>query len=269
MKKLSITLLVFMCIGIMTFTGCKKDEEVDSPDNPSGTTSKDSWAHLINETKYEAKVSGNKLTYGSHTYTVNGEIKLDGTEFKKATASVSFTHVPSGYTEFEAVYNNLLSKSLQGTAAMLPMAYEIYARDAALGERCLKLLCNSNETVAGIVRQLKSKFNHSTYSPEKDLYIQRFLPAALLKDAAYNNGYTPSEPYTVEMCRSANEPQKTTLSSYGTVYYLYILAPGGWDSFQRQVEVWQAEGSDVYKVYNCPSTYTQCKNIIGIWKGLK
>ena len=237
--------------------------------NNGGSTSGDSWAHLINETAHEVQINGNTMTYGTHVYTLNGQINLNETNFQTPTAYVTFTNVPSGYTEFEAVYSNFLGKSLHGTAAMIPMAFEIYARDAALGERCLNLLCNSTSTVSGIVRQLKNKFNYSAYSPENDLYVQRFLPAATLKGAAFNNGYNPTEPYTVEMVRSANAPQETTITGYGTNYYLYILAPGGWDSFQRGVEVWQAMGSDMYKVYNCPSTYTQCKNIIGTWNGLK
>ncbi len=265
LNKWGKTLMVaLMGIGMTTFTGCEKN-----PTGGGGSTSGDSWAHLINETPHQVQINGNTMRYGDHVYTLNGQINLNETNFQTPTAYVTFTNVPSGYTEFEAVYSNFLGKSLHGTAAMIPMAFEIYARDAALGERCLNLLCNSTSTVSGIVRQLKNKFNYSPYSPENDLYVQRFLPAATLKGAAFNNGYNPTEPYTVEMVRSANAPQETTITGYGTNYYLYILAPGGWDSFQRGVEVWQAMGSDMYKVFNCPSTYTQCKNIIGTWNGLK
>ena len=275
-KTLMIALLG---IGMVTFTGCGKDDPQPTPDptptptptpNPDPTpTSGDSWAYLINETPHDAVVNGNTLTYGDHVYTVNGEIELNGTVFNQPTAYVTFTNIPSGYTEFEAVYNNLLGKSMQGTAAMIPMAMEIYARNADLGERCFNLICKGSATVSEIVRILKTKFNYSPYSPENDLYVQRFLPAVTLKDAAYNNAYTPSEPYTVQMCRSANAPQPYSLDAYGTVYYLYILAPGGWDTFQRGVEIFQAEGSDMYKVFQCPAVYTMCKNIIGTWQGLK
>lgn len=267
--------IVLMGIGLVAFCSCDKNPTSNpdpEPVNPGGggsSTSGDSWANLINETPQEAVVNGNTLTYGDHVYTVNGEINLDETNFQSPTAYVTFTNVPSGYTEFEAVYNNLLGKSIQGTAAMIPMAMEIFARDADLGERCFNLICNGSATVSGIVRILKTKFNYSTYSPEGDLYIQRFLPAATLKGAAWDNGYNPTEPYTVEMVRSANAPQETSITGYGTDYYIYILAPGGWDSFQRPVEIWQAKGSDMYKVFNCSSAYTQCKNIYGTWNGLK
>lgn len=276
-----VLMIACLGIGLMTFSSCKKDEPVNptpdpvtptpDPVNPGGggTTSGDSWAYLINETPHEAVVNGNTLTYGDHVYTVNGEIDLNGTVFNSPTAYVTFTNVPSGYTEFEAVYNNLLGKSMQGTAAMIPMAMEIYARDAALGERCFNLICKGSATVSEIVRILKTKFNYSTYSPEGDQYIQRYLPAVTLKGAAYNNGYNPTEPYTVEMCRHANPPQPYSFDAYGTVYYLYILAPGGWDTFQRGVDIFKPDNSDLYKVMQCPAVYTMCKIINGTWNGLK
>ena len=264
MNKKNLTFMVaLMSIILMGFTSCEK---ISGGGNSS---SGDSWANLVNETSHEVQVNGNTLTYGNHVYTVNGELNYSSTIFNTPTAYVTFTNVPSGYTEFEAVYNNLLGKSPQGAAAMVPMAIEIYARDASTGERCFNLLCNSDATVAGIVRILKTKFNYSQYSPENDQYVQRYLPAALLKGASYTNGYKPIEPYTVEMCANPNGIQDAPLTG-GTVYYSYILAPGGWDSFQRTVEVFQAYGSNMYKVSNCPSTYTQCRNIQnGLWAGLK
>ncbi|MBQ9230978.1 MAG: hypothetical protein IJ190_07320 [Prevotella sp.] len=48
--------------------------------------------------------------------------------------SVVFTNVPSDYEEFEAVYRKFLGKSAQGTAAMIPMVMEIYARNARISE---------------------------------------------------------------------------------------------------------------------------------------
>lgn len=278
-------MLVLMSVSFLAFTSCTpKDEPTpddptpvnptpddptpDDPTPPSG----DSWAYLINETPHEAIVEGNTLTYGTHVYTVEGDFDFDGEVtwlLEDPTAYVTFTNIPSGYTEFEAVYNNLLGKSIQGTAAMIPMAIEIYARHAATGERCLNLLCKGSATVSEMVRILKTKFNYSPYSPQGDAYVQRYLPAVTLKDAAYNNGYNPSEPYTVEMCRSANAPSSYSFDAYGTVYYIYILAPGGWDSFQRAVDIFKPDNSEYYKVFQCPAVYTMCKIIQGTWQGLK
>ncbi len=288
-KTMGKTLVIALLgIGLVTFSGCTKDQPSDptpvtptpdpdpnpnpnpNPDpNPGGSTSGDSWANLINETPHEAIVNGNTLTYGDHTYTVSGEITYDQTYYDTPTAFVTFTNIPSGVTEFKAVYDNLLGLSPQGAAAMVPMAIEIYARDANVGEQCFNVLCNSSSTVAGIVRILKTKFNYSQYSPENDQYVQRYLPAALLKGASYTNGYKPEEPYTVKMSGNPNGIQDAPLTG-GTVHYTYILTDGGWDSFQRGVEIFQPYGSNKYQVFNCPSTYTQCRNIQnGPWAGLK
>lgn len=281
LNKWGRTLMIALLgIGLVSFNSCGKDPQPTPTPDPTptptptpdptpggGSTSGDSWAYLINETPHEVQLNGNTLTYGEHVYIVNGEIELTGTVFNQPTAYVTFTNIPSGYTEFEAVYNNLLGKSIQGTAAMVPMAIEMYARDAALGERCLNLLCNAPTTVSEMIRILKTKFNYSAYSPDGDQYIQRYLPAATLKGAVRTNAYTPDEPYTVEMCRSANAPAESQFSG-GWVYYTYILAHA-WDTYQRSVEILQPYNSQYYKVFNCPAVYTQCQNIIGTWPGLK
>ena len=278
--------LVIALIGmsLVTFTGCKENtDEPVTPDpdpvnpggggngggnNGGGNESTDTWAHLVNETVYEAQVDGNTLKYGDHVYTVEGEIDFDSYVYNQPTAYVTFTNVPSGFTEFEAVYNGLLGKSIQGTAAMIPMAFEIYARDAATGEKCLNLLCWPS-AVPDIIRELKQKLVPSQYAPANDQYIQRYLPAAVLKGAANTNAYKPNEPYTVEMCKGTNGIQDAPLTG-GTDYYTFILAPGGWDTFQRSVEIFQAYSEQTYyKVFNCPATYSQCKVIQGTWEGLK
>ena len=158
-------------------------------------------------------------------------------------------------------------KSAHGAAAMVPMAIELYARDKAVGERCLKLLCNATTTVDEMVRVLKTKLDASQYGPENDQYLQRYMAAALLKGANNKNAYTPVEPYTVEMCSSANGMKEAELTG-GYVYYLYIIA-NGWDTFQRQIEIFQPYNSEYYKVFNCPAAYAQCKPIVGTWPGLK
>ena len=240
-----------------------------TPDDPTpDTPSSDPWAYLVNETPKDYSFSGDDhFIYGDHEYWIEGEIEYNTYVFNEPTAYVMFSNVPSGYTEFETVYNNFLGEHEFGAAAMIPMAFEIYARNNATGERCLNLLCNASTTVSEIVRILKTKLVPSPYAPENDQYIQRYLPADLLDGAVNTNAYKPIEPYTVQMCRSANAPQDAPLTG-GKVYYLYILAHG-WDSFQRAADIFQAYNSDMYKVFNCPATYTHCKNIIGTWEGLK
>ena len=216
------------------------------------------------------------FTYGDHVYEVNGGFNFGGMDRNgdgvvdnspyrdKATATVTFTHVPADFAEFEAVYN-VLGKSIAGTVGMIPMALEMYARDMSEGQRCFNLLCNSAVTVSSILSIVKTKIIASPYAPANDPYIQRYLAAALLKGATPANAYCPVEPYTVEMCASVNTP-RTTFG--GMDYFIYIIARG-WDTIQRQVEILQPTGSEYFKVYNCPSCYTQCKIIQGTWGGLK
>lgn len=264
-KRWGKTLMIaFLGIGLAAFTSCTKEDNGGNGNNGGST---DQWANLVNETTHEAIVNGNTLTYGDHVYTVNGEFDYSSYVYNQPTAYVTFTNIPSGFTEFEAVYNNLLGKSPQGVAAMIPMAFEIYARNNATGEKCLNLLCWSS-AVPDIIRELKQKFVPSQYASANDQYVQRYLPAAVMKGAANTNAYKPEEPYTVEMCASPNGIQDAPLTG-GTVYYTYILAPGGWDTFQRSVEIIQAYGANEYKVFNCPATYSQCKVIQGTWQGLK
>lgn len=221
----------------------------------------------LKATTAQAVVDGNTLTYGDHTYTLVSDIDVNTKEYKKPTASVTFSNVPSGYAEFEAVYKGLLGKSVAGAAAMIPMAIELYARDAEVGERCLDLLCNSDATVSNITRILDTKLVPSQYAPENDSYIQRYMAAALLKGAVNTNAYTPERPYTVEMTMSPNGVREAPLMG-GDVTYIYILAQG-WDTFQRGVDVFLPYDTEYYKVANCSSCYVQCKNIRGTWPGLE
>ena len=254
MKNLSLALA---CIAFWAF-GCKGGGN----QNNTPITGIASQSEQPAEAVSESTIDGNTMTYKGHTYTVSGEFNSPG---KIPTAFVTFTNIPFDYEEFEAVYNGLLGKSIQGTAAMIPMAIEMYARNAAVGERCFNLLCNSDATVSGITRILKTKLVPSEHAPANDPYIQRYMAAALLKGAKADNAYSPDMPYTVEMAASPNGVHNVT---GGNDTFIYIIADG-WDTVQRGVEIFQADGSTMYKVYNCPSCYTQCKNIKGEWQGLQ
>lgn len=259
MKTLRKATILMACASVLLLTfSCKNTGQKNVQD---GNGDPSSISQTKSPAKIEAVVDGNTVTYGDHSYTVSGEISTPGST---PTAFVTFTNIPSGYKEFEAVYNALLGKSIQGTGAMIPMAIEIYARDREEGNKCFNLLCYSTATVNNITRILDTKLSPSQYSPQNDPYLQRYMAAALLKGANNKNAYSPDMPYTVEMCASPNGVHET---QDGTVTYTYILADG-WDTRQRGVEIFQAEGSPLYKVFNCPSCYTQCKNIKGEWQGL-
>ena len=205
-------------------------------------------------------------SYGSHQFTMKGNFTAQSYS-QKATGVVTFTNVPQNYEEFEALYTQFLGKTPHGTAAMMPMAMEIYGRDRDEGKRCIELICYPSN-VNSVVSQLNQKFGISKYAPANDGYHQRYLPAAVLKGATPENGYTPQTPYTVEMKASVNKHQELTFMGQGTVLYIYIMGKG-WDTNQRSVEIIKQPDSDLHQVFNCPSLYTQCKPIRGTWPGLK
>lgn len=176
---------------------------------------------------------------------------------------VTFTNIPSDFAEFQAVYTSFLGKTPHGTAAMMPMAMEMYARDREVGRQCIELLCYPSN-VNSVISIIKEKFG----SNPNDSYGQRYLPAASLKGAIPENAYQPERPYTVEMKASVNQHQELKISGSGTVMYIYIIG-GGWDTQQRSVEVVKQPGSELHKVFNCPSLYTGCKQIVGTWGGLE
>ena len=222
----------------------------------------------VDETSRDWKVDGNTMTWGEHTYTLTGTVSepsfdKDGVLVSPmpcmTEASVSFTANPEGYNEFSTVYREFLGKSKEGAAAMIPMAMELFGRNRSTGERCLQLLCGSQVNAQDIVRELGSKMYRSTYSPTTDLYVQRYLPAALLAGATADNSYTPNEPYTVELWSSATRPQGD---------YTYLSINGlGWDTPMRGVELRKV--SNYYVVNSCPACYSQCKTIRGEWIGIK
>ncbi len=222
----------------------------------------------VDETKREWAVNGDTMTWGEHTYTIKGQVSepqfdkdgvLISSSPKAGEAWVTFSANPEGYNEFSTVYREFLGKSKEGAAAMIPMAMELYGRNRSTGERCLYLLCGSQVAAQDIIRELGSKMYRSTYSPTTDLYVQRYLPAALLKGATCDNAYTPAEPYTVELWSPVTRPQ-------GDYTYLNIYGEG-WDTSLRGVEL--RKNGSYFTVNNCPACYSQCKTIRGEWSGIK
>lgn len=213
----------------------------------------------------QSGMDGDIYRYGSHTYQVKGDFKTD-----KITTSdfneVTFSNIPSDYTEFEKVYKEYLGKHINGTAAMMVMAMEMYGRDKSVGERCIRLI-NTPNNVSSVMNILKDRYGNYT----SDGYSQRYIAAALIDGAVRTNGYAPTEPYTIKCQGSPNGIKQMTMPKYGTVYYMYVIG-GGWDTHQRQCEIVMFEDDEatgLYKMNNCPSFYTQCQQIKGEWKGLK
>ena len=221
----------------------------------------------IDETQRDWSVDNNKMTWGLNEYTINGSLpklfddngKMVSPVPSSPTGWVTFLSNPEGYNEFSTVYTELLGKSPMGAAAMIPMAMELYGRNRATGERCFLLLCGSQANANTIIRILDSKMPRAGQLSSTDTYLQRYLPAALLKGARAENAYTPDEPYTVQMLPGASAPTDLL-----TPLYIYSE---GWDTYLRAVEI--KKDGNYYRVSACAACYSQCKIIQGEWGGLK
>lgn len=197
------------------------------------------------------------------TYTTKGNFSVDAYN-RNATGVVTFTGFPASYEEFADLYENFLGKTPEGTAAMATMAMELFYRDKAVGEKCVTLLCSP-----GSAAGMKSIVGEKVRSWKRgDPYGQRYLPAAVLKGATAENGYLPTDPYTIEMKASVNKHEKVQISDNGICMYIYVLGDG-WDSHQRSVQVFLRTGGDHYKIWAASSLYVQCKNSLKDFKDLK
>lgn len=299
-KIMLLSVLGLFAAGTLTFVSCGSDD----PDIPSGggggggddsggggggggSTNKDPWANLVNEDKKTLQIDGNTATYGNHTYTIGIQVNSkednfssNGNAIRRVTSAfsfdeynknaknwVSFTNIPSGYTEFKDVYEKFLGLTAEGCIAMLPMAMEIYGRNHETGKKCIELLCTPT-CASSSLNIIKTKIK---WDP-KDSYAQRYLPAALLEEATYSNAYKPNEPYTVQITANPNKKnEELTFAGSGTVLHALVITSGGWDSYRRMVSVIRMPDSQSgpYKIFNYPDLYVQCRNIRGTWAGLK
>ena len=255
-----------MAAFAVMLVGCQQQKTPTGSFTQTNGVGQDMVSSEESADRITVEVTDTSMQYGSHRYTMTGNLTADHYE-REAKGCVTFTHVPANYGEFAKVYERLLGKTPHGTAAMMPMAMALYGRDRDLGERCIRLI-NYDSNVTSVLSQLKQKFTPSKHAPVGDTYIQPYLPAAVLKGATPENGYRPEQPYTVVMEASVNRHSDLRISGKGRIIYLYILGDG-WDTHKRQVEIIHLPGAELHQVFNCPSLYTQCKNIDGEWQGLE
>jgi D-methionine transport system substrate-binding protein len=242
--------------------GGDEDYSDDGDEAPARSSRQASW-----------NVDGNTMTYGNHTYTMNGNFGEPGGDMEYVAggkAKVTFTNVPSDMQEYQTVYEQFLGKTGHGVAAMLPMAFEMWGRNHDMGKEALQLI-TCETCYKEIMRQLPAHMERSEYSPADDPYVQRCLPAAVLEGANKENGYNPTEPYTVNMTvgQKAQWGQESEiLQSY--VYQLYIISGNAWNTTQRSVTVMQPwRGTKLFKVNGCPSLYVNIFVPRQDWNGLK
>ena len=201
-----------------------------------------------------------QATTAGITCEMTGKVNHDQWEPDQLT-SVSFSAIPTTIDQFKALQQQVGIEP-QGALALQVLAFEMYRRDAKLGEEALRLN-NTQVNVQATQLQLKEMMN------VKDAFYSRpYIAAALMKGASSANGYQPDKPYTIEMrVDPAKKYQESQLLG-GTVIYLQINSKG-WDTNWRGAEVVKPNGSDYYVVSNCPALYSQCKQMQGEWQPLE
>lgn len=242
MMKKSIT--IALAVACVCLTGCDKSQN-------SQLASASASLEMSGEVVAEADAI---------TCEVMGNVNHDRWDPDQLT-SVSFSAIPSTIPQFMELQRKVGGEP-QGALALQVIAFEMYRRDAKVGEEALRLN-NTQVNVQSTLLQLKEMMN------VKDAYYSRpYLAAALMKGASPANGYQPDKPYTIEMrVDPAKKYQESQLLG-GTVIYLQINSKG-WDTNWRGAEVVKQQGSNYYVVSNCPALYTQCKQMQGEWQPLE
>lgn len=146
-------------------------------------------------------ICGNaKATYPISQIIVKGDINLnlDNRDLFNTEASVSFPRFPADIDEFQQV-REVLKQTPQGAVALQLMAMELYSRSASEGEKAFAM-CNISSNIKSITSRCHDLFQQTIDQRS----IRPYQVAAFLQGATPENGYNPSEPYTVCMKVSVN-----------------------------------------------------------------
>lgn len=166
---------------------------------------------------------------------------------------VSIDQMPRTLSEFNQAYAEV-GKEPEGAVMAVLMAMDIYRQDPELGKECIKL-CNVDNNFYSITSRLKD-----LYSKDDPYYGRQYQVAAFFEGATPQNGFNPTRPYTIRVRKHPVHPDERSQSLRGYVKYLQVYSDG-FDSSWRGCDVVRQQGDELYKVANCPSMYTQCKEI--------
>ncbi|MBQ4296632.1 MAG: hypothetical protein II755_13735 [Prevotella sp.] len=147
-----------------------------------------------------------------------------------------------------------LGTTPEGCIMLQLVAMEMYRRDRTVGQECLRLN-NTDTNLSYVTNRLKEIFR------ENDSYARPYLVSSFFKGAKPSNGYNPQKPYTIQVRRNPAHPEdERSQMLKGYVKYMQVYSDG-YDTPWRGVEVVQQKGDTYYRVSNCPSIYTQCKEV--------
>ncbi len=165
---------------------------------------------------------------------------------------LSIEKIPATLEEFQALQAEIGAEP-EGCIMLQLVAMEMYRRDKAVGLECLRL--NNTETnLSSMTRRLDE-----LYRPN-DSYARPYLVSSFFKGAKPSNGYNPEKPYTIRVRKDPSKSDERSQSLKGYVKH-YQIYSDGYDTAWRGIDVVQQKGDDFYRVSNCPSIYTQCKEV--------
>lgn len=166
--------------------------------------------------------------------------------------TLTIDRMPASYEEFVTLQEEV-AQAPEGAVLMEVLAMEMYNRDPELGKKCLAL-ANIEINVNFMVRRM------SDLAVPEEQSGRPYQPAIFFAGASPMNGYNPTRPYTMLLRVSKVHKYEKSQLLKGYVIYLDVFTEG-YDTQWRSVEVIKQKGSEVYKVSNCPSMVTRCKEI--------
>ena len=177
---------------------------------------------------------------------------------KEESGAVSFSRFPATVTEFKRLREQIGGEP-HGAVALQLMAYEMYRRDRKRGEECIRL----NNTLTN-VNPATSRLNELFGNDAN--YARPYQIAAYLKGAAWDNGYRPDKPYTVEVEVNQGRPYEQSNDFQCTVLNLIVRTQGksgGSDMVQVLKTSKPDEPSEgkYFIVFNSPGLYSQVRAI--------
>ena len=170
-----------------------------------------------------------------------------------AQNTCSIEKIPATLEEFQTLQTEL-GTTPEGCIMLQLVAMEMYRHDRTVGLECLRLN-NTDTNLSSVTSRLKEIFR------ENDSYARPYLVSSFFVGAKPSNGYNPEKPYTIQVRRNPVYPEdERSQMLKGYVKHMQVYSDG-YDTPWRGVDVVLQKGDTYYRVSNCPSIYTQCKEV--------
>lgn len=242
MKKSILSIGIAALVLMMTACGTDGGGNSGTPD--SGTD------------KEESTDESDKSQVGPKIeFQVSGDIDVENIQ-PGQKGKVSFNRFPTSYAEFRQVKLDM-DRTPQGAVALELMAAELYRRNHSEGEEAFKI-CNTTTNLNDVIKGFKDVFDGYEGRQKTPYQV-----AAFLEGANWENGYNPTEPYTVNVEVSANGA--TYSNTYQTDEISFIIFTQGSDSGSRlgvNALCTSKPGEPAgYIISSCPALYAQVREI--------